>query len=49
MNVNNALKAALVFTLALVGLYGTSQVASGVQNESDSLSAKSSAGNRHGI
>ena len=46
MNVANTLKAALLFTLALVGIYGTSQIASGVQNESDSLAAKSSAGNR---
>lgn len=45
MNAANTLKAALVFVLGLVGVYGTRPVASAAQNQSDSLSAKSSAGN----
>ena len=42
-NVENCLKAALLFTAALVATYGLKQVASSTQNASDSLSAQSSA------
>ena len=42
-SVQNCLKAALVFTCALVVTYGLNPVASSTQNASDSLSAKSSA------
>ena len=43
-NVQNCLKAALVFTVALVATYGLNPVASAGQHRSDSLSARSSAG-----
>ena len=45
-NVNNCLKAALVFTVALVATYGLGAVQSPTQNQSDSYSAKSVAGSR---
>ena len=43
-NIQNALKAALLFTFSLVGVYGLSSVATETQMQSDSLSAKSAAG-----
>ena len=43
-NIQNALKAALLFTLSLVGVYGLNSVANETQMQSDSLSAKSAAG-----
>mgnify|MGYP004296018757 CR=1 FL=1 len=44
LNIQNALKAALLFTLSLVGVYGLNSVATETQMQSDSLSAKSAAG-----
>ena len=42
-SVENCLKAALVFTAALVATYGLNQVATPTQSQSDSLGSKSSA------
>ena len=40
-NVQNCLKAALLFTVALVATYGLSPVQSPMQNSSDTISARS--------
>jgi len=44
LNIQNALKAALLFTLALVGTYCLNSVANETQMQSDSLAAKSASG-----